>query len=71
VRSHGLRACLARRALGLAYLRTVQVWFDDVGTDLGRTMAELDKQLRRVQNIAGLHEPRARRAEEGEAAQPA
>jgi AcrR family transcriptional regulator len=71
LRCHGLRACLARRALGFAYLRTVQVWFEDTGADLGRTMAELDKQLRRVQNVAGLHEPRARRAEDGEAAQPA
>jgi AcrR family transcriptional regulator len=71
LRHHGLRASLARRALGLAYGRTLQVWFDDEGADLGRTMAELDKQLRRVQRIAGLREPRARRTEEGEAAQPA
>jgi AcrR family transcriptional regulator len=71
VRRHGLRASLARRALGLAYVRAVQVWFDDEGADLGKTMAELDKQLRRVQNVAGLREPRGRRAEEGEAAQPA
>jgi AcrR family transcriptional regulator len=71
LRRHGLRARMARRALGLAYARTVQVWFDDEGADLGKTMAELDKQLRRVQNVAGLREPRARRAEEGEAAQPA
>jgi AcrR family transcriptional regulator len=71
LRHHGLRASLARRALGLAYARTLQVWFDDEGADLGRTMAELDKQLRRVQRIAGLREPRARRTEEGEAAQPA
>lgn len=71
VRHYGLRACLARQALGLAYARAVQVWFEDEGADLGKTMAELDKQLRRVQNIAGLREPRARRADEGEAAQPA
>ena len=71
LRRHGLRASLARRALGLAYARTLQVWFDDEGADLGRTMAELDKQLRRVQRLAGLREPRARRTEEGEAAQPA
>ena len=64
LRRHGLRARLARRALGLAYARTLQVWFEDEGADLGRTMAELDKQLRRVQRIAGLREPRARRAEE-------
>jgi hypothetical protein len=71
LRHHGLRASLARRALSLAYARAVQVWFEDPGADLGKTMAELDKQLRRVQNVAGLREPRARRAEEGEAAQPA
>jgi AcrR family transcriptional regulator len=70
LRHHGLRARLARRVLGLAYMRAVQVWFRDEGTDLGKTMAELDKQLRRVQNVAGLREPRARRAE-GDAAQPA
>jgi AcrR family transcriptional regulator len=71
LRHHGLRASLARRALGLAYMRAVQVWFADEGADLGKTMAELDQQLRRVQNVAGLRERRARRAEEGEAAQPA
>lgn len=71
LRCRGLRASLARRALGLAYARTLQVWFEDEGADLGKTMAELDKQLRRVQRVAGLREPRARRDEEGEAAQPA
>jgi AcrR family transcriptional regulator len=70
LRHRGLRASLARRFLGLAYARAVQVWFDDEGADLGKTMAELDRQLRRVQNVAGLREPRGRRAE-GEAAQPA
>jgi hypothetical protein len=70
VRHHGLRASLARRFLGLAYARALRVWFEDEGADLGRTMAELDKQLRRVQNVAGLREPRVRRADD-EAAQPA
>lgn len=71
LRCHGLRARLARRALGLAYARSLRVWFDDEGADLGKTMAELDKQLRRVQNVAGLREPRARRGEQGTTAQPA
>jgi AcrR family transcriptional regulator len=70
LRPHGLRATIARRALGLAYVRAVRVWFRDEGADLGKTMAELDKHLRRVQNVAGLREPRTRRAA-GEAAQPA
>jgi AcrR family transcriptional regulator len=71
LRRDGLRARLARRALALAYLRALRVWFEDEGVDLGKTMAELDTQLRRVQKVAGLREPHARRAEEGEATQPA
>ena len=70
-RRRGLRACVARRPLGLAYLRALQVWFEFEGIDLGKTMAELDKQLRRYQYVAGLREPRAPRADGGEATQPA
>ncbi|HEX5794229.1 MAG TPA: helix-turn-helix domain-containing protein [Geminicoccaceae bacterium] len=66
LRSSGLRASLARRALGAAYLQALRVWFDDEAADLGRTMAELDKQLRRVQAFAGLRVPRASRATAGE-----
>ncbi len=40
----------------------MRVWFKDEAADLGKTMAELDKQLRRVQPFAGLREPRAGRA---------
>ena len=63
LRRHGLRARLARRAIAVAYLRALRVWFEDDGADLGKTMAELDKQLRRIQNVAGLREPRARPAD--------
>ena len=66
LRSSGLRASLARRALGAAYLQALRVWLDDEAADLGRTMAELDKQLRRVQAFAGLRVPRASRATAGE-----
>ena len=71
LRRDGLRARLARRAIGAAYLQTIRVWFEDEGADLGRTMAELDKQLRRIQSIAGLREPRAGRATDGTVAEPA
>lgn len=71
LRRHGLRARLARRAIGAAYLQTIRVWFEDEGADLGRTMAELDKQLRRIQSIAGLREPRAGPATDGTVAEPA
>ena len=54
----GLRASLARRALGAAYLQALRVWLEDEAADLGRTMAELDKQLRRVQAFAGLRAAR-------------
>jgi AcrR family transcriptional regulator len=71
LRRSGLRARLARRALAAAYLQTMRVWFKDEAADLGKTMAELDKQLRRIQPFAGLREPRAGRAPQGEAPEPA
>jgi AcrR family transcriptional regulator len=71
LRQGGLRARLARRAIGAAYVQTVRVWFEDDGADLGKTMAELDKQLRRIESIAGLRERRAARETDDEAAQPA
>ena len=55
------------RALAAAYLQTVRVWFGDEAADLGKTMAELDKQLRRIELFAGLREPRARGMPQGEA----
>jgi AcrR family transcriptional regulator len=51
---HGLRARLARRALAVAHLQTIRVWLHDEADDMGRTMAELDKQLRRLETIASL-----------------
>jgi len=71
VRRFGLRARIARRALGAAYLQTIRVWLTDESTDLGQTMAELDKQLRRVQSVAGLRPPPAGRAPREESPQPA
>jgi AcrR family transcriptional regulator len=71
LRRFGLRARLARRALGAAYLQTLRVWLKDETADLGQTMAELDKQLRRVERVAGLREPRAGRGARDDAPQPA
>lgn len=71
LRRSGLRARLARQALAAAYAQTIRVWFRDEAADLGKTMAELDKQLRRVEIFAGLREPRARAMPEGEAPEPA
>lgn len=68
LRRHGLRARLARRALSAVYFQAVRVWLMDDTVDMAKTMAELDKQLRRVGGIAGLREPRTRPAADGEAA---
>lgn len=65
----GLRARLGRRALGAVYLQTLRVWFRDESADHAKTMAELDKQLRRIAPVAGLRERRAAGAPEGEAPQ--
>lgn len=67
----GLRARFARRILGLAYLRTMQVWFEDEGRDMAKTMAELDQALRRIEAIAGLSERKRSAGPAEPAGQPA
>jgi AcrR family transcriptional regulator len=54
--SHGLRARVGRGLIGAVYLRTLSVWLEDPTTELARTMAELDKGLRRIEALAGLSE---------------
>jgi hypothetical protein len=70
LRSHGLRARLQRRALLAVYLQTLRIWFGDRTGDLAKTMAELDKLLRRIESVAGLREPRPQAPAGVEAAQP-
>jgi AcrR family transcriptional regulator len=70
LRRFGLRARVARRAIGAAYLQTIRVWLRDETPDLAQTMAELDKQLRRVQGVAGLRPPPAGRPSGQESPQP-
>ncbi|MEM7044400.1 MAG: hypothetical protein AAF543_16445 [Pseudomonadota bacterium] len=50
----GLRRKIQRRLLGAVYLQTLNVWSTDESSDLAKTMASLDKQLRRIENLAGL-----------------
>jgi AcrR family transcriptional regulator len=45
---------LQRRLLGAVYLQILRAWSSDDSPDLAKTMASLDKQLRRVENLAGL-----------------
>lgn len=65
----GWRACLARRALQLAYLRVFRVWLEDDSADLARTMAELDRRLAELETLARFVAGRgAGRTEDGPAA---
>jgi AcrR family transcriptional regulator len=57
--STGLRARARRGLIGAVYLRTLGVWLGDDTTELARTMAELDKGLRRIEALAGLSEGRS------------
>ncbi|MDX1539959.1 MAG: TetR/AcrR family transcriptional regulator [Geminicoccaceae bacterium] len=54
--ARGLRAQLARRMLTLVYIRAMRVWFDEEGLDMAKTMAGLDRDLRRMEGLAGLAE---------------
>lgn len=50
----GLAGMARVKALGAVYLATLPVWLDDDGPDLARTMARLDRGLRRVDRVSGL-----------------
>ena len=65
--ARGVRARVARRILGLVYLRAMRVWSEEDGLDMAKTMAGLDRDLRRVEGLAGLAE-RPGRAESSEPA---
>ena len=49
-----IRRRIQRRILGAVYLQTLKVWASDESVDLAKTMASLDKQLRRFESFAGL-----------------
>jgi len=49
-----IRRQVQRRILGAVYLQVLMTWSNDDSGDLSKTMAELDKQLRRVERLAGL-----------------
>jgi AcrR family transcriptional regulator len=49
-----IRNSVQRRVLGAVYLQVLNVWSGDDSGDLANTMTTLDKQLRRVESLAGL-----------------
>jgi AcrR family transcriptional regulator len=50
----GLRGALRIKALGCAYLATLRVFLRDDSPDMAATMAALDRNLRRLDRLAGL-----------------
>ncbi len=65
----GIRGALRVKALSFVYLRAMRVWLSDESVDLSRTMASLDGQLRRLEELSGLL--RRRGAPEAASAAPA
>ena len=47
----GLKGHVTSDGLGLLWLNTFRVWLDDDGAELAKTMAELDKSLRRLEGV--------------------
>jgi len=54
LRSGGLRPRLQRHILTALYLKTLNNWLADESADLAKTMASLDKDLRRIEDFTGL-----------------
>ena len=50
--SSGLRGGFRRRLIGIVWISTFRVWLDDDRSDLAKTMAHLDRQLRRIEEIS-------------------
>ena len=47
----GARGVLRIKGLALVYLASLRVWLKDESADKARTMAALDKQLRRAESL--------------------
>lgn len=50
----GVRGFLRIEALGCVYLITLRTWLRDESPDLSKTMAQLDRQLGRLDRLAGF-----------------
>ncbi len=54
VSAKGLRGLARIHALAAVWLATQRTWFSDEGPDMARTMAVLDRNLRRMEETVGL-----------------
>lgn len=62
--SSGLRGALRIKGLSLLYLSVMRVWLTDETEDMARTMAALDRRLRRIDRMMGVFARTARRGSE-------
>ncbi len=65
IASHGLLGCLSAKALAAVYLASLRSWLADDSADMSRTMAALDRHLRRAESLAGLCRGVVRRGKRG------
>jgi AcrR family transcriptional regulator len=65
--STGLRGIARVKGLSLVYLVTLRDWLRDDSADKARTMAALDRRLRRIEALIQRFERRPRHGEEPEA----
>lgn len=65
IESGGLRGLARVKGLALIYLGAMRVWLDDESEDKARTMAALDRSLKRAESLIGMLAGR-RRARPGE-----
>ncbi|MBX6322877.1 MAG: TetR family transcriptional regulator [Rhodospirillaceae bacterium] len=61
IASDGLGGLLRAQGLGIVYLQTLRVWLQDETPDGARTMAALDRNLRRAEALCGGLRRRPRR----------
>jgi AcrR family transcriptional regulator len=57
ISSAGLKGLLRTKGLALVYLNAARVWLRDDSPDMSKTMAALDKGLRRAEQVAGMCKP--------------
>ena len=58
----GLSGLVRLKGLALIYLSVMRVWLDDDSPDMARTMAALDRRLKRAESIMAMLSGRPRRA---------
>jgi AcrR family transcriptional regulator len=68
VASDGVSGLVKAKGLGVVYLQTLRVWLHDDTEDSSRTMAALDRNLRRAESVCGFCRRPGRRG--GQAPQP-